>query len=236
MPANSLLQTGLDLSEEILDVNIEVSIHDLKEDWNQVAFFYLCQARQSLRAVNMLLPDGLVTPSKVLARHLFELAVRLRYMEACPEDRVPKFLSHSHLADLADVDLNHKIRDLHEQGNYVDAVSLAVSGKPWGDLKAMCKELKLLDDYGTMYRLSSEHAHGGGNRMLTDLSVAYGLAQVPLWEPPGVLYTAITYYTWVFNVNLNLFSCLASGFPLNADWQGRLQAFAGGIKSMQSTF
>ena len=104
MPANPLLQTGLDLSKEILDVDIEASSHDLKEDWNRVTFFYFRQARQALKAVSIILPYGLDTPSEILVRHLFELAVRLKFMEASPEDRVPDFLRHSRLADPADSD------------------------------------------------------------------------------------------------------------------------------------
>ena len=235
MSANPLLQTGLDLSEEILNAHIDVGIDDLKEDWNQVAFFYLLQARQALKAVSISLPYGLVAPSKVLVRYLFELAVRLRFMEASPEDRVPDFLSHSRLTDPADSDLNHQVRDLHEQGNYGAAVELMIPGRPWRELKAMCKELQLLDHYGTVYRVTSEHAHGGGHRMDLDSLVAYGLDQVPHWEPAGVLHTAITYYTWVVSINLKVFPFLESRFPLNTDWQDRLQAFAGEIKSMLST-
>lgn len=235
MPANPLLQTGLDLSEEILDVYIEVGIDDLKEDWNQVAYFYLRQAHQALRAVNIILPYGLVTPSKVLVRYLFELAVRLRFMEASPKDRVPDFLSHSRLTDSANIDLNHKIQDLHEQGDYADATKLMVPGQGWGKLNEMCEELELLDHYWTVYRISSEQAHGGGHRMALDSLIVYGLEQLPHWEPPGVLHTAITYYIWVVNINLKLFPSLASKFSFDADWQDRLKAFTDNIQSMLST-
>ena len=232
MPANPLLQTGLALSEEILNVYLEVGIDDLKEDWNQVAFFYLRQAHQALKAVNIILPHGLVTPSEVLVRYLFELAVRLRFMEASPEDRVPDFLRHSHLADPTDVDLNHQIRDLHEKGNYVAASELMLPRRAWGNLRAMCKELKLLDHYETVYRLSSEHSHGGSHGMALDSLVAYGLGRVPDWEPSGVLHTAITYYAWVVDINLRVFPYLASSFPLPADWKDRMKAFASDIESM----
>ena len=235
MPTNPLLQTGLDLSEEILDAYIEVDSADLKEDWNQVAFFYLRQARQSLRAVNMLLPDGLVTPSVVMVRYLFELAVRLRYMEASPEDRVPDFLSHSQPTDPADSGINDQIRDQLEHGNYEDAMKAMIPRRPWGNLKGMCEELELVDHYETVYRISSERTHGGVIRMAQDHLVALGRCQVPDWEAPGILYTAITCYKWVFNVNLKVFPSLASRCSLNADWQDRLQAFACGIKSTQST-
>ncbi len=235
MHANPLLQTGLDLSEEILDAYIEVDIADLKEEWNQVAFFYLRRARQSLRAVNMLLPDGLGTPSVVLVRYLFELAVRLRYMDATPEDRVPDFLSHSQPTDPADSGINDQIRDQIEHGNYEDAMKAMIPGRPWGNLKGMCEELELLEHYWTVYRASSELTHGGGHGMAQDHSVALGAVQVSDWKAPGILYTAIIYYKWVFNVNLNLFPSLASRFSLNADWQDRLEAFQNSVKSMQST-
>ena len=232
MPDNPLLQAGLDLSEEILNVNLEVGIDDLKEDWNQVAFFYLRQAHQALKAVSVILPHGLVAPSEVLVRYLFELAVRLRFMEASPEDRVPDFLSHSHLADPADNDIDHQIRALHEQGNYVAASELMLPRRPWGNLRAMCEELELLDHYETVYRLSSEHAHGGGHGMALDSLVAYGLDRVPNWEPPGILHTAITYYVWIVDINLRAFPYLASGFSLDADWKDRLKVFEGCIESM----
>ena len=106
---NPLLQVGLELSKEILDIHPEVDISDLQQDWNQIAFFYLRTSRQALEAVNIILPYGLVAPSEVLVRHSFELAVRLRYMEASPEDRVPAFLRHSRLADPTDRDINRQI-------------------------------------------------------------------------------------------------------------------------------
>ena len=235
MLANPLLQTGLDLSKEILDVDIEASIHDLKEDWNRVTFFYFRQARQALKAVSIILPYGLDTPSEILVRHLFELAVRLKFMEASPEDRVPDFLRHSRLADPADSDLNHQIHALHEQGDYVAASELMLPRRPWGNLQGMCEELELLDHYATVYRLSSEHAHGGGHGMALDSFVAYGLGQVPDWQAPGILHTAITYYAWVVEITLRAFPHLASGFSLSADWKDRQEAFADSIKSMLST-
>ena len=231
MLANPLLQVGLDLSKEILDVDPDVDIYDLKQDWNQIAFFYLRTSRHALKAVNIILPLGLVAPSEVLVRYLFELAVRLRFMEASPEDRVPEFLRHSHLADPTDSDINHQIQALHERGNYAAASELMLPRRPWGDLRKMCKELELSDHYETVYRLSSEHAHGGGHGMALDLSVAYGLDRVPDWELPGILYTAITYYVWVIKVNLTVFPYLTSKFSLNADWEGRMSAFEDEIKS-----
>ena len=236
MTANSLLQTGLDLSNEILDAYIEVSRDDLEEGLNQVAFFYFRQANRALRAVNIILPHGLVPPSEILVRHLFELGVRLRFMEASPADRVPDFLSHSHRTDPADSDINDQIRDLHEQGNYAAASELMLPRKPWRNMKEMCKELKLLDYYETVYRSSSELAHGGGHGMAQDYLVAYGLDRVPDWVPPGILHTGITCYTWVVDINLKAFPHRASGFSLDAaDWQGRMRAFADSVKSMTST-
>ncbi len=235
MPANPLLQAGLDLSEEILDVNIEVDREDLKEDWNQVAFFYLRQANRALRAINIILPHGLVTPSEVLVRYLFELGVRLRYMEASPGDRVPDFLRHIHPTDPADSDLNDQIRDQLEHGNYEDAMKSMVPGQGWRDFRKMCEEFKLLNDYWTVYRVSSERTHGGGLGMANDLLVALGLYQVPDSKAPGILYTAIHYYTWVVDINLKAFPHRASGFSLSADWKDRLQAFGHSVESMTST-
>ena len=169
MLANPLLQVGLDLSNEILDVRPEVDISDLKQDWNRISFFYLRTSRQALKAVNIILPHGLVAPSEVLVRHLFELAVRLRFIEASPEDRIPEFLRHSNLANPTDSDINHQIQALQEQGNYAAASELMLPRRPWGDLRKMCEELELSDHYETVYRLSSEHAHGGDHGMALDL-------------------------------------------------------------------
>ena len=231
MLANPLLQVGLDLSNEILDVRPEVDISDLKQDWNRISFFYLRTSRQALKAVNIILPHGLVAPSEVLVRHLFELAVRLRFIEASPEDRIPEFLRHSNLANPTDSDINHQIEALQEQGNYAAASELMLPRRPWGDLRKMCEELELSDHYETVYRLSSEHAHGGGHGMALDLLVAYGLGRVPDWELPGILHTAITYYAWIIDVNLTVFPHLTSAFSLNADWKDRMRAFEGDIES-----
>ena len=232
MSANPLLQVGLDLSEEILSTRLEVGIHDLREDWNQVAYFYLRQSHQALEAVSIILPRGLVTPSEVLVRYLFELAVRLKFMEESPEDRVPDFLSHSQLADPADDEFNRRIHALHEQGDYAAASRLMLPHRPWGNLKEMCEEVGLLDDYETVYRLSSEHAHGGGHGMAQDSLVAVGLDRIPDWEPSGVLHTAITYYALIVNINLKVFPYLASKFCISPDWERRMGKFGGDIRSM----
>ena len=231
MLANPLLQVGLDLCKEILDIHPEVDIGDLKQHWNRVSFFYLRTSRQALEAVNIILPHGLVAPSEVLVRHMFELAVRLRYMEASPEDRVPQFLSHSNLADPTDSDINHQIQALQEQRNYAAASELMLLRRPWGNLRKMCEELELSDHYETVYRVSSEHAHGGGHGMALNLLDAYGLGRVPDWELPGILCTAITYHAWIIDVNLTAFPHLASAFSLNADWKDRMRAFEGDIES-----
>ena len=93
--------------------------------------------------------------------------------------------------------------------------------RPWGDLRKMCEELELSDHYETVYRLSSEHAHGGGHGMALNLLVAYGLAEYPTGNcTAGILYTAIAYHAWIIDVNLTAFPHLASAFSLNADWKG----------------
>ena len=216
MPANPLLQIALDLTEKILGVQYEVDFDDLDEGWSQVAIFYLKRSHETLKAVSIILSHGLVIPSEVLVRHLFELAVRLRFMEASPADRVPAFLRHSGLVDLGESDLNQ----------------LMLPKRPWGNLHCMCKELGLLDHYDTVYRLSSENAHGGGHGMAQDLLVASGQEQIPDWQSPGILHTALVYHVWVVEINLKVFPGLASSFPLNADWKDRMKVLAEDIQSL----
>ena len=98
-------------------------------------------------------------------------------------------------------------------------------------MRKMCEELDLLGHYGTVYRLSSEHAHGGGHGMALNLSVAYGVGQRPDWELPGILYTATTYYAWIVGVNLTVFPHLTSAYSMFADWKERMAAFEGDIGS-----
>ena len=236
MAISSLLRDALDLTEDALDFHVEVPVHELSPDWNKVAIFHLLQAHDTLNAVSLTINSGLVTSSRVLVRHLFELAVRLRFMEACPEERVPCYMEYSRLNCAGDGNVDRKIRTLHEQGDYVGAMELMVPDRPWGNLKNMCTELGLLEAYGTAYRLMSHSAHGGGHRLWQELTLYTGQEEPPVWELPGILYTALTCYIWVIEINRNTFpkSELEVSPVFAKAWQARLEALRSDMRSCMS--
>ena len=88
------MQATLDLVDDILGVPIEPTDDISVDDWKNVALFYLFLSHETLRAIRLISADGMDNPSKVLVRHLFELAVRLKYMETNPESLVPSFLEY----------------------------------------------------------------------------------------------------------------------------------------------
>ena len=143
MTSNPLLKRTLELTQEILDARIEVGFDDVEEALNQVAHFHLLRAHDALRAVSLILPAGLVTPSRVLVRHLFELEVGLRFIAAKPEDRVTEYLDHRGFPSAGDSDLNQHIHDLLEQGNHVAATELMISKWPWEHMKTHVRRIRL---------------------------------------------------------------------------------------------
>ena len=224
MMKTTLLQATVDLVDDILRIPIEPTFCIKADNWKDVAFFYLFRSRETLRAISLISADGLYNPANVLVRHLFEFAVRLKYMETDPESRVASFLEHSGVIGEDARNTDQEVQDLMAHGSYAEASKLIFPlSRGWGNLKEMCGELGLLDDYDTMYRHASESAHGGGHGMPLLLLELSGVEKRPEWMLPGVVLGGLEYYHLVLNVSLKVFPDLEPGFDnlLDGGWFDR---------------
>ena len=199
MNDKSLLQEALGLTHAIFSVNIGATVN-LANHWHTVAYFHLYQSCKSLGAIYLILArlgKEVMNPADILVRHMFELAVRLKYLEAHP-DKVPDFLEHH----------------------------VKSPRQPFGKLKQMSKEVGLLDHYCTVYELTSQHAHGGAQGLPLAFLRLLGYEGIRDWEPAKILATGIYYYDLVLSTNITVFPDLESqfaDFQPGTEWHKRLE-------------
>ena len=197
-----LLEEALDLSFRLLEVDIELKRTDVtKEDWTTIAFFQLVQSRKILLAIYRIIgrtEDNMMPPADVLVRTLFEIKVRLKYMQANP-DKVSEFSEHH---------IKHPTR-------------------PWRQLKDLCESLGLQRHYDTLYRETSQEAHGGISYMKQEILRLLGHEQIADWNYAKTVATALAEYVDVININLRLFPDLQPNFDeilLRYDWSNRFDS------------
>ena len=170
-----LTSEALGLAEEAFVVPIHAKErHVLKDEWSRVAYFHLIQSWRTLGAIHLLVGKGIVDPSGILLRHLFELAVTVRYLDACRK----------------------------QVAEFVNYYSDSLPKRAWRRTSEMCETLGLLSHYEEMYRLLSERAHGGVLGMGQEYLRLLGHEKMPDWEPAAVLASAAMYYEWVVRVTL----------------------------------
>ena len=215
-----MLQKAFDLIDEVLSVPIIINDGDLVEDCPQVVLLHLLRSQQALHAVRLVLADGLYGPAVVLSRHLFELAVNIRYLEKDAKIRVPLYLKHSSVSSTLEeaVEIDQELQPLKAEEDHGAISELLIPGRSWRPMAAMCEELGCLDHYRTMYRSASELAHGGAHRMAKEIMELSGRQQRPNYELPSVLLTALIYYGWVVEISCKIFPHLKGSFQFDATW------------------
>ena len=207
MNDKSLLQEALGLTHTIFSVNIGATVK-LANQWHTVAYFHLYQSCKSLGAIYLILSrlgKEVMNPADILVRHMFELAVRLKYWEAHP-DKVPDFLEHH----------------------------VKSPRRPFGKMEQMSKKVGLMDHYGTVYELTSQHAHGGAQGLPLEFLRLLGYERIPDWEPANILATAIYYYDLVLSTNIKVFPDLEAqfaDFQPGTEWHKRLETLWQDIRS-----
>ena len=92
-----MLQKVLDLTDKVLSVRDTLTLNDSDpaDEWHRVVLLHLDRSFVALEAVRLVSANGLLEPALVLTRHLFELAVNVRYLAKEPKVRVPLYLKHS---------------------------------------------------------------------------------------------------------------------------------------------
>ena len=172
--SNPLTADALSLATDALEVSIDAKENVVtKDEWNRVAYYHLIQARRTLAGVHILVSNGIVDPAGILLRHLFELAVTVRYLHG-RRDQVPAFVQ------------------------YYSGESLPT--RAWGNLKQMCESLDLLLHYDEMYRLLSEQAHGGVAGMGQEYLRLLRNEPMPDWNAAAVMASAVVYYEWIIQL------------------------------------
>ena len=215
-----MLQKAFNLIDEVLSVPIIINDDDLVEDWPQVVRLHLSRSQQALHAVRLVLTHGLYGSAVVLSRHLFELAVNTRYLDKDAKTRIPLYLKHSRVRSTHEeaVEIDQELQPLRAEEDHGAISGLLIPGKSWQSLATMCEELGCLEHYRTMYRSSSELAHGGAHGMAIEIMTLSGRRQRPNYELSGVLLTALIYYGWVVEISCKVFPHLKKSFQFDATW------------------
>ena len=158
-----VLQKALNIAGEVLDTNPDLNLKDFGNDWHLVALLHLVRSRQTLAGIRFLAAEQFYSSAEALCRHLFELAVNIRYLNIDPASRVPVYLEHYRVRVSSERrdETDAKLQSLKAQENHVEISKLLIPGRSWVTLKGMCGELGCLGEYETIYRGSSEIAHGG---------------------------------------------------------------------------
>ncbi|MCE2463309.1 MAG: hypothetical protein J4F46_05265 [Dehalococcoidia bacterium] len=232
-----MLQKALDLTDRVLSVRDTLTLNDsdLADEWHRVALLHLDRSFVALEAVRLVSANGLLEPALVLTRHLFELAVNVRYLANDPMVMVPLYLKHSKIP-LTPEERDKTAQELEylwkkwEEGDYAGVSKSLLPNKPWKPLKEMCKDLNCLNHYWTMYRASSEVAHGGAYEIDSTMLELIGYQQRPDWELPKDLLSALTYFGWVAEISRKVFPSLESRIQISSAWGDEIDALKQQIK------
>ena len=234
MCAKSLLQEALDLTRDIVNVNIETWVVP-ENGWHAISYSHLALSRKTLMAIHLILSSesnkAMLNPGYILVRHLFELAADLEYMEKRPEE-VHDFLRLSEYRAVLDLVSDQRLEDAQEQLDLVDYPK----GR-WKPLADICAEVGLSDIYKTLYRFTSEKSHGGHLTMTQEFLRMLNKEEIPDWKPASVIRIALTCYLSVLWVNFSVFPCLRSDFANflpGTDWRHRLGKLDSDIEAAAS--
>ena len=222
----------LDLTDEVLSGPVHIDDCDLLDEWHQVVLFHLFSSFKGLQAVRLVSADKLYEPADVLTRYLFELGVKLRYLDMDPKTRVPKYLELSNVPSTPeDLEITRQeLKTLQEEEDHASVSELLLPDRPWTRLRVMCQELNCMDHYSTIYRAASHVAHGGAFGIGQSMLELVGYAPRPDYVMPGILLTAITYFGWVAEIGCKVFPHLESRFKFGSTWRDNMEALEQDVK------
>ena len=202
-----VLKKALNIAGEVLDTNLDLNLKDFGNDWHLVAFLHLVRSRQTLAGIRFLAAEQFYSSAEALCRHLFELAVNIRYLNIDPASRVPVYLEHYRVRVSSERrdETDAKLQSLKAQENHVEISKLLIPGRSWVTLKGMCGELGCLGEYETIYRGSSEIAHGGARTI--GLEMRAMVSEQPMLQNvvSHALLKALVYHFWVEDVCCEVF-------------------------------
>ena len=206
-----MLQKALNIAGEVLDTHLDVNVTDFGNDWHQVALLHLVRSRQTLAGIRFLAAKQFYSPTEVLCRHLFELAVNIRYLNIDPVSRVRVYLEHYRVRASSEerYETDAKLQSLREQEDHVEISKLLIPGRSWVTLKNMCDELGWLGEYETIYRGSSEMAHGGARAIGLEILALVSEQPMLQYVVSFALLKALIYYFWVEEVCCEAFPRMA---------------------------
>ena len=147
------------------------------------------------------------SPAETLCRHLFELAVNIRYLNIDPVSRVPVYLEHYRVRASSEWrdETDAKLQSLREQENHAKISNLLIPGRSWATLKGMCGELGCVGEYETIYRGSSEMAHGGARTIRLEMAALLSEQPMLQYVVSNALLKALVYHFWVEGVCCEVF-------------------------------
>ena len=215
-----VLQKALNIAGEVLDTNLDVNFKDFGNDWHLVALLHLVRSRQTLAGIRFLAAEQFYSPAETLCRHLFELAVNIRYLNIDPVSRVPVYLEHYQIRASSEWrdETDAKLQSLREQENHAEISKLLIPGRSWRTLKEMCGELGCLGQYETIYRGSSEMAHGGGRTIGLEMEALVSEQPMLQYVVSNALLKALIYHFWVEDVCCEVFPGMALDIKRNPLW------------------
>ena len=215
-----VLQKALNIAGEVLDISLDVIFKDFRNDWHLVALVHLVRSRQTLAGIRFLAAEQFYSPAETLCRHLFELAVNIRYLNIDPVNRVPDYLEHYHIRASPEWrdETAAKLQSLREQENHAEISNLLIPRRSWRILKDMCGELGCLGQYETIYRGSSEMAHGGARTIGLEMAALVSEQPMLQYVVSNALLKALTYHFWVEGVCCEVFPGMALDIKRNPLW------------------
>ena len=215
-----VLQKALNIAGEVLDTNLDVNFKDFGNDWHLVALLHLVRSRQTLAGIRFLAAEQFYSPAETLCRHLFELAVNIRYLNIDPVSRVPVYLEHYRVRASSERrdETDAKLQSLREQENHAEISKLLIPGRSWKTLKDMCGELGWLGQYETIYRGSSEMAHGGARTIGLEMAALVSEQPMLQYVVSDALLKALIYHFWVEGVCCEVFPGMALDIKRNPLW------------------
>ena len=229
MTKSRLLEQAFVLTDEILKLRIDGNPDEVPylEALQQIAFLYLGQSHETLSAIDIILRQNILGPAEILVRHLFELEVRLKYMAACPAT-VEDFLKHCHIG----AEPSEEGWRLLDKGDF-SGLAQKYLPKTWGNLKEMAERVGQLNDYLTVYKLTSERSHGGVREMPLEFQRLFDNTN-PDWMKLRALQTALACYSQVLSINGRLFPHVESTlhkFESTNHWNARLIELSAELKT-----
>ena len=168
-----LTYKAMAMADEIAAIRLSIQADTLKDPWQRVAYYNYVRSWRTLNAFSIIMKHGAVGPAKILLRHMFELAVVTRYLNK-HRAKVDNFIQYCQVYPMP--------------------------SRTWRPVKMMCKDLGLLKEYDSMYRILSEEAHGGVFGMDAEYLRLMQYEEMPDWDSANVALSAMGCHTLIMAV------------------------------------